>query len=228
VQDPIEASVQRERDFELLETLRWTPDDGFYLLERHLHRLQESARHFGFACSLSLVREVLARAAGPSDHALRVRLLVGRDGSARAEQSRLEPSTGVLRIRLAARPIDPSDPFLFHKTTIRTQLERERTPACDEVVLWNPERQITEAMTANIVVNLGDRALTPPVECGLLAGTMRAELLAAGEIEETPISVEQALAARRVWLINSVRGWRRGIFDSRGGVKRPHIDVPVR
>jgi para-aminobenzoate synthetase/4-amino-4-deoxychorismate lyase len=205
--------VTIEPDFDLLETLRWTPDGGFYLLDRHLHRLQESARYFGFACSPSHLHEVLAQAVRASDHALRVRLLVGRDGNARSEQSRLDPTTGPLRIGLAAGPIDPTDPFLFHKTTNRTQQERERSPAYDEVVLWNPAGQITEAMTANIVVDLDGRAVTPPVECGLLPGTMRAELLAAGEIAEAPITVEQVLALRRIWLVNSVRGWRQGLVE---------------
>jgi branched-subunit amino acid aminotransferase/4-amino-4-deoxychorismate lyase len=201
------------RPFDLLETMRWTPAGGFYLLERHLHRLQDSARYFGFACSLTLVREVLARAVGSSDHSLRVRLLVASDGSARAEKFRLEPDARTLRIGVAARPIDPTDPFLFHKTTNRTQLERERSPAHDEVVLWNPDGEITEAMTANIVVHLDGRAVTPPIACGLLPGTMRAELLAAGEIAEGRITVEQVLAVRRIWLVNSVRGWREGLVE---------------
>jgi para-aminobenzoate synthetase/4-amino-4-deoxychorismate lyase len=210
VQDPIEGH------FDLLETLRWTPEDGFYLLDRHLDRLQESARYFGFQCSRSRVNEVLTRAVGSSDHGLRVRLLVGRDGNARAEQSRLQPTAGALRVGLAAGPIDPTDPFLFHKTTNRRQQDRARSPAHDEVVLWNPGGEITEATTANIVVDLDGGAMTPPVACGLLPGTMRAELLAAGEIREAPITVEQLLAARRVWLINSVRGWRQAVVDRSG------------
>jgi branched-subunit amino acid aminotransferase/4-amino-4-deoxychorismate lyase len=204
--------VTIESDFDLLETLRWTPDGGFYLLERHLDRLQESARYFGFTCSPGRVREALAGAVRGSEQSLRVRLLVGRDGHARAEQSRLEPAAGALRIGLAARPIDPADPFLFHKTTNRTQQEHARSPAYDEVVLWNPDGQITEAITANIVVDLDGRAVTPPVECGLLPGTMRAELLAAGEIAEALITMEQLLARRRIWLVNSVRGWREGLL----------------
>ena len=115
-----------------------------------------------------------------------------------------------MRIGLAAQPIDPTDPFLFHKTTNRTQQDRQRSPAYDEIVMWNPAGQITEAITANIVVDLDGRAVTPPVACGLLPGTMRAELLAAGEIAEAPITVDQVLAARRIWLVNSVRGWREG------------------
>ena len=74
---------------------------------------------------------------------------------------------------------------------------------------------ITEAMTANVVANLGGRLVTPPVSCGLLAGTMRAELLAAGDIEEGRIPVERLAEAPGFWLINSVRGWRRAILARR-------------
>ena len=44
-------SAFRDRNravFELIETMRWDPGEGHYLLERHLHRLAGSAAHFGF------------------------------------------------------------------------------------------------------------------------------------------------------------------------------------
>jgi para-aminobenzoate synthetase/4-amino-4-deoxychorismate lyase len=50
---------------------------------------------------------------------------------------------------------------------------------------------------------------TPPVESGLLAGTFRANLLERGAIRERRITLPELRAAREVWLINSVRGWRR-------------------
>ena len=46
-------------EFELLETLRWSPGRGFYLLDRHLRRLRESAEYFGFECD---ERKATARA----------------------------------------------------------------------------------------------------------------------------------------------------------------------
>jgi para-aminobenzoate synthetase/4-amino-4-deoxychorismate lyase len=127
----------------------------------------------------------------------------------------LEPAGGPLQVTVARRPIDPTDPFLFHKTTSRVQQDRERLPAYDEVVLWNPDREMTEASTANIVVDLDGSLVTPPVECGLLAGTMRAELLARGEILEHRVTLEQLFTAPRFWLINSVRGWRRAALAVR-------------
>jgi len=51
--------------------------------------------------------------------------------------------------------------------------------------------------------------VTPPVSCGLLAGTFRDELLEKGEIEERAVSLSDLKRAKAVWLINSVRKWRR-------------------
>jgi para-aminobenzoate synthetase/4-amino-4-deoxychorismate lyase len=208
----ITPSPHYSTPFELLETLRWTADEGFFLLDRHLQRLSDSARYFDYNCSLERVMDALAHAVTGSARPLRVRLLVNRNGDPRVEHAPLEAAPGPLRVGLAARPIDPTDPFLFHKTTNRGHLERERLPSYDETVLWNPSREITEGVIANLVVDLGGRRVTPPVACGLLPGTMRAELLARGEIAEARISVEEFLQAPRVWLINSVRGWREGVL----------------
>ena len=201
-----------ELSFELLETLRWTPGDGFFLLERHLRRLEASARYFGFPCLIDEVRAALNRAVMPSERALRVRLLVGRDGGMQVEAVPLESTTDPLHVGLAVKPIDPSNPFLFHKTTNRKHLESARLSGWDETILWNPAGQVTEALTANVVVDLGGRAVTPPVECGLLAGTMRAELLGSGEIAEAPVSLDALRRASGFWLINSVRGWRQAVL----------------
>ena len=69
-------------------------------------------------------------------------------------------------IRALAPPIDPSDVFLFHKTTNRRTYDRARRAGYDEVILWNPRREVTEATMANIVVEIDGRRVTPPLECG--------------------------------------------------------------
>ena len=91
-----------------------------------------------------------------------------------------DATTRPARLAIAASPIDPRDPFLFHKTTNREVYLHARRPDCDDVVLWNPDRQVTESTIANIVVDIDGRKVTPPVDCGLLAGTFRAELLESG------------------------------------------------
>ncbi|OFV91883.1 MAG: hypothetical protein A3G76_07000 [Acidobacteria bacterium RIFCSPLOWO2_12_FULL_65_11] len=201
---------RRPEPFELLETMRWTPGEGFFLLERHLDRLRDSARYFEFACVSDRVREIVdqcGRAASSVGRPLRVRLLLAEDGTARIEHAPLDLKEGAVSVRLATHPIDPSDPFLFHKTTNRGVYERARRPDCDDVLLWNPQREVTESTMANVVVEIDGRRVTPPIACGLLAGTLRAELLSKGEIVEGRVTIDDLLAAPRLWLINSVRGW---------------------
>jgi branched-subunit amino acid aminotransferase/4-amino-4-deoxychorismate lyase len=201
--------------FELLETMRWTPQDGWYLLDRHLARLEKSARHFRFVYSASLTRDALDRAVRSAEAALRVRLLLATDGALRVEQTPLDQRQGVWRVRFAAQPVDPADEFLYHKTTNRAVYERARRPDCDDVILWNPAGEITETTIANLVVgdvHAGGGRVTPPVACGLLPGTLRAELLATGEVSEARVTVEQLKSAPRFWLVNSVRGWWEGVL----------------
>ncbi len=193
--------------FDLLETLRWTPDEGYFLLDRHLQRLEAAARRFENPLERARVVDALARAVHDASRPVRVRLLVDPAGRPRTDVSPLEPAPAVVRVGLAVRPINPANPFLLHKTTRREHLEQERLPGVDDTVLWNPAGEITETIIANIVVPMEARRVTPPVECGLLAGTFRAELLDRREIVERRVSVEELRRARRFWLINSVRGW---------------------
>ncbi len=201
---------RRPQPFDLLETMRWAAGKGFFLLERHLDRLQDSARYFGFTYSVDGVRaalERLDRSVSPTGGSLRVRLLLSEDGAVRIESAPLGRREGVTRLRLAAGPIDPSDRFLFHKTTNRGVYDRARLPECDDVILWNPEGDVTESTVANVVVEIDGRRVTPPVRSGLLAGTFRAELLTTGEIVEARVKIEDLRTASHIWLINSVRGW---------------------
>lgn len=198
-------------NFDLLETLRWTPERGFFLLDRHLNRLADSARHFGYALDPASLRLALDRTVLSSAGPLRLRLLLSRGGTVRVECAALEPTKPPARITFAAAPVDPADIFLYHKTTNRKVYEDAKPPqlagAVDDVVLWNVDRQVTESTIANIVAEIDGRKLTPPVECGLLPGTFRAQLLADGAIEEGIVTIDQLRSASHVWLINSVREW---------------------
>ena len=74
------------------------------------------------------------------------------------------------------------------------------------MILWNAAGEVTEATDFNIVAQIGGTRVTPPLSCGLLPGTMRAELLDRGEIVERVVTVDDLRRAERTWLINSVRG----------------------
>lgn len=201
--------------FELLETMLWETENGYALLDRHLARLAASAEYFGRPCDPARIRMSLEEAEKSfGDNPLRVRLLLDDSGSACLGAHPFDAAENVkpLRVGLAPEPVDSGDIFLFHKTTHRNVYERARQarPDLEEVILWNERDEVTESTTANIVVELepGTR-WTPPVDCGLLAGTLREELLDRGEIAERVIRKEELLGARMIWLINSVRGWMR-------------------
>jgi para-aminobenzoate synthetase/4-amino-4-deoxychorismate lyase len=130
----------------------------------------------------------------------------------RVEHVALEPDERVVRVGLARAPVEPSDPFLFHKTTNRRTYDTARLPGLDDTLLWTPDGDLTESTIANLVVEMDGRRVTPPVACGLLPGTFRAELLAMGEIVEGRVRLEDLRRASQVWLVNSVRGWRRAML----------------
>ena len=204
-------------DFCLLESLRWSLETGYVLLERHLQRLATSAAYFEYPLDLELVRNRLHGLAStlPS-RPHKVRLLVGSDGGVTTEATALsgDERNEPLHVALAAAAVDSADPFLYHKTTKRLAYEQALAahPTCDDVILWNERGEITESSRANVVVRLGERLITPPLSCGLLAGTYRAELLAKDEIQEGLILVEILETVDAIYLINSVRGWMPAVL----------------
>jgi para-aminobenzoate synthetase/4-amino-4-deoxychorismate lyase len=199
-------------DFRLLETLLWIPDRGYFLLDRHLNRLADSARYFGFRVNIEDIRAHLEAAASdlPAQRH-RVRLLVDEEGGAQIETYPLARSfpRKPWKVALAESPVDSHDRFLYHKTTHRTVYDAARAehPDCDDVILHNERGEVTESALANVIARFGSDLVTPPVECGLLAGTYRAHLLARGRIHEGLLTLADLPRADAVYLINSVRGW---------------------
>ena len=196
--------------FRLLETIGYAPETGFALLDRHIARLKASAEYFGYAFAEREARDMLQRAVGDLRGRSRLRLLLARDGSLVCQAVDLIPKPArPLRAALAAEPVDVQDAFLYHKTTRREVYERARAsrPDAETVILWNAKGEVTEGTDANLVASIDGRRVTPPIECGLLAGTLRAQLLDDHEIEEKRITIADLRGAERVWLINSVRGW---------------------
>ncbi len=193
--------------FELFETLRLEVN-GYELLERHLSRLQASAEHFGFPLSVKsmMVGFDEVRAAHPGG-TWRVRLVLDCHGAIRTQCRALEVTETNLQVMLAKTPVDSADEFLRHKATQRSSYdEHELAAGFYDVLLWNERDEITEFTRGNVVIELGGKLLTPSLNCGLLAGTLRAEMLARGEIEEAIIHRDDLQKATGIWFINSVRG----------------------
>lgn len=205
------TSPAHRLDFALLETMLWTPEQGVFLLDYHLRRMADSARYFGFDFDADAAEQALDSLVRTFDgQRFRIRLLQHHNAAPRLEyqvipcpERKMPPVVG-----LAPEPIDPENPFLYHKTTRRDVYERARcsVAGCDDVLLWNPDGFVTETSIANIVVEIGGQRVTPPVSCGLLGGTYRQWLLDRGEILERKIHVDELPHVGGVSLINSVQG----------------------
>lgn len=206
--------MTQKEPISLIETLLWEPGTGYWLLERHLARLERSARYFDIPLALSRITSVLDEASSSFDsNRMRVRLLLDHEGRETVTATTLPPSgeKKIFRFAFADEPMDSSNVYLQHKTTHRDFLDAPRVRAIerlgvDEVVFVNERGEVTEGSYLTVFAQRGDVLLTPALRCGLLPGTLRAELLATGKAEEAILYPNDLDQADVVWLGNSVRG----------------------
>ncbi len=201
--------------FSIYETMLWRPGFGYYLLDRHRERIRESASFFGYPFDSGAFDVALIEAAVRfSREPMRVRLILSEGGTMRLDYAPIRevpfPHTPILGI--ATRPVSALDPFLGHKTT----RPRALLPmsGCDDAILYNEEGELTETLRANIALLKGGRLVTPPLACGLLPGTMRAELIERGILIEGKLELADLAEADSLWLFNAVRGLLRAPIGS--------------
>ncbi len=203
----------RRPAFRLIETLAHNPETGYRRLAEHMARLRDSATYFGIALDEGGIERALAQEAArfPAKIA-RVRLLVDHRGQVESAAAPIAPLAQPVRLAIDRdHPVDPADPFLFHKTTLRSRYEdaAARFPDADDVVLVNTRGEITETTRANLAVKLDGRWVTPSLDCGLLPGCERAALLADGTLREATVAIEAFEHADEIAFLGSTRGWYR-------------------
>lgn len=200
-------------DFELIETMRWQPETGFVRFDRHLARLYGSAAELGFACDPQGIGAVLGNAIDGSRTAMRTRLALTRNGEATASAHPYEPPAAdkVWMLRLARTRLDSGNTLLRHKTSRRQLYTHARSEylvtQADEVILANERGEICEGTITNVFADFGGGVLaTPRLDCGLLPGVLRAELLDEGRAEEAIYTYDDLKSAKALFVGNSLRG----------------------
>ena len=210
----LKAQVLTEQfpNFSLLETMLWTPEEGFFLREKHVARMLDSAHYFDFPISKKDFDEYLDNISSNFDSSQRVRLLLDRSGALNSEAKVFQPpeNSPPLKVPLAREPVDTNNVFLFHKTTHRAIYESARKDFTnyDDVLLYNERGEVTEFTIGNLVLELGGKLITPPLSSGLLAGTFRAHLLETGQVVERTIQVQELKDCTKIFMVNSVRKWQ--------------------
>ena len=203
--------------FETIRVERGTP----LRLARHLARLAASADYFDLPCDMTRAEALARDAAEPwTGDVGRMRLVLEPDGlldvqvepfdethyDVRGDRTAHRP---VAPVAFASTPVDRRDIWLHHKTTFRGTYDSAFRAAegVFDVILWNREGELTELTRGNLVVELDGECYTPPLDCGLLAGTLRGEMLESGRIRERVIRPGELARASRLWFINALRGW---------------------
>jgi para-aminobenzoate synthetase / 4-amino-4-deoxychorismate lyase len=199
------------RPLELIETLRWSPSDGFVRLELHLARMKRSAEVFGIAFDKECARDVLANAVlrPPIDGGeKRIRLTLNEAGEFACAATPLADGKTTWSYVLSPNRVSSTDVLARHKTNWRDRYESDfshRAPACDEVVFLNERGEVVEGSRTNVFVARGGRLLTPPLSAGCLDGILRRSLIDEGRcLEATLLPAE--LENAQVYLGNSLRG----------------------
>ena len=210
LQTKAEVLTAKRPVFTLLESLKL--EDGNYpLLRYHLARLKDSADYFHFPGNIQEIEKELTKLAEnyPSG-TYKIRLLLDDKGRIKLQAQETAKIGKPVKCSLASSAVDSRNPFLFHKTTHREVYEKASAKLPDDifsVLLWNENQQLTEFTIGNVVLEKNGRFFTPPVSCGLLAGTFRQQLLDQKRIEEKIIYKEELQDYEAIWLINGVRGW---------------------
>ncbi len=202
------------KPFELIETMLHEPEKGLWLEERHFERLRSSAAYFAFQFDEQRIREAIAGTLDlRRDQRLRVRLTIAEDGTPCVGVTELEAgsTTAVMRYVVSPTRLNSANPFLYHKTTRREVYDSEwrkyrEEVGADEVIYLNQDGALAEGSRTTIFVEEDGVLVTPPLEVGLLPGTLRAELLASGQAIEGRLCLEDLERAKSCFLGNSVRG----------------------
>ena len=195
-----------ERRFDLIETMRYDPQEGIGDLDRHMGRIKASADALGFAFDRHGARNELQAATFPLREPRMIRLLLSRSGAIAIEVRPLPrnppkpPALG-----LVALPVAADDFRLRHKTSDRGFYDDARAAVGGfEVVFIDGAGFVTEGSFTNIFVERRGRLATPPLARGLLPGVLRARLIDEGRAEEADLVAADLVQG--FYVGNAVRG----------------------
>ncbi|MCA0978591.1 aminodeoxychorismate synthase component I [Qipengyuania flava] len=180
--------------FDLIETMRFTPEQGIEMLEKHLERMTCAANDLGFRFDRHEARNQLHASCFVLDKPSRIRLLSSRSGAVALQVEDMPaPWPNPAPCIVLPLPVDPGDWRLRYKTTDRGFYEDGQAVArqngASEALFVREDSLLTEGCVTNIFVERGGILLTPPARLGLLPGVFRQSLLDQGKAREAELTI---------------------------------------
>ena len=169
--------------FDLIETMRFDPDEGVPLLELHLERIKASAAELGFAFDRHDARNRIQALCFELDAPARLRLLLARSGEIALEAAPLPrrwPSRVAVHRAAAAGRCRATGGCATRPPTAASTTRRcaaAQAQGAAEALFVRDDGLVTEGSFTNVFVERDGVLLTPPAALGLLPG--RAAPLAA-------------------------------------------------
>ena len=113
-------------NFDLVETMLWTPNEKIVLQKYHLERLKKSADFFYRKFKIDKAEKLLN--SFYSDYPSKNRLLLNDNNQLLIENSKFEElnKDRIIKIKLANNHINSSNIFVQHKTTNRSVYEKKK------------------------------------------------------------------------------------------------------
>ena len=182
-------------DFDLIETMAFSPDAGIPLLELHLERIRASASELGFACDRHALRNAIQALCFEAGAAAKLRVVVSRGGAYALELAEMPPLLPEPAVCAVLHlPVDEGDWRLRHKCSDRSfyeaGMDAARTVGAAEALFIRDDGLITEGSMTNIFVAHDGRLQTPPARLGLLPGVLRRSLIEAGRAVEAELRLD--------------------------------------
>jgi para-aminobenzoate synthetase/4-amino-4-deoxychorismate lyase len=186
---------QSAADFDLLETMAFTPEDGIPLLELHLERIKASAAELGFVFDRHAVRNAIQALCFDAEKPAKLRLVAARSGAFSLELAEMPaPLPAPALCAVLRLPVDAGDWRLRIKQSDRSfyeaALQVARGAGAAEALFLRDDGFLTEGSFTNIFVERDGRLLTPPANLGLLPGVLRRSLIEAGRAEEAELTLD--------------------------------------
>lgn len=220
VHQPIHAETGHAAQVDLIETMRFTPEEGMALLEFHLERLKISAAALGFSFDRHAARNAIHALGFELETPSRIRLTLSRSGATTVEAAPLPAPLDAehpISCILLPLPVDPSDWRLAHKTSDRwfynAGLKAAHAKGAQEAIFVREDNLVTEGCFTNIFVERDGVLLTPPTAHGLLGGVLRRSLIEEGKAREADLTPDDL--AEGFLIGNGLRGLMRArLLDS--------------
>ncbi len=201
-----EFVLQKGQSFDLIETMRFDPQEGIVDLERHLDRMRASATDLDFRFDRHGARNELQAATFGRKAQSLVRLLLSPHGTMAIQLKPIdEPERLPVKVSLRPMPVEADDIRLRYKTTDRRFWDDcRRANGTFETIFHDTEGRLTEGSRTSIFVERDGTMITPPLALGLMPGIFRGRLIEEGKADEGELRAEDL--ADGFFIGNSARG----------------------